>query len=48
LRTSNLVGDAVIGAGVKMTRRARRPAVAADLHIPEERLAEDDQSLRVR
>ena len=37
----------MVGAGMKVTRRARRLPVAANLRIPEQRLAENQERLLV-
>jgi hypothetical protein len=48
LRIRHLVAGPMIGAGVEVTRRAGGPAVASDLHVPEERLAERNEGLGIR
>ena len=48
LRARQLVADAMVGAGVEVTRGARGATVAAHLHVPEERLAEGDERSLVR
>jgi hypothetical protein len=42
-RIRELVLRAMIGVRLKMARRARHAAVASGLHVPEQRLAQDDQ-----
>ena len=41
------VAYAVVCAGVEVARGARRASVAAGLHVPEQRLAECDEGLRI-
>jgi hypothetical protein len=48
VRIRHLVAGPMIGAGVEVTRRAGGPAVASDLHVPEERLAERNEGLGIR
>ena len=44
---AELVLRAGVGAGAEVAARARLDAVAADLHVPEERLAEGDRHRRI-
>ncbi|MNI26187.1 hypothetical protein D3C73_798740 [compost metagenome] len=38
----DLIGNPMIDPGVKVAGRARRGAITADLHVPEQRLAQQD------
>jgi hypothetical protein len=42
-----LVRGPVIGAGMEMTARARGLSIAANLHVPEQCLAQNDQGVTV-
>jgi hypothetical protein len=47
IRTGELVLQTVIGPGMEMAGRAGRSAVAANLHVPEQRLAGHEESFAV-